>query len=381
MKKFDLINIMKSIKSLRKIKGVKFLVRVDFNVPVKDGVVVDDFRIRKALPTIKRIAQKGGKVILISHLGRSSESLLPVYKTLNKYIDLKFVPDIVGEEAVKAVGNMQDTEVLLLENLRSDMGEKRKDKIFAVALSNLADVYVNEAFSVSHRKDSSIVLLPKILPSYIGLQFETEVKELSRVFNNTKKPFLFMLGGAKFSTKLPLIEKYLKIADYVFMGGALFNDLLDTEGYQVGRSLVDDAVSVSESIIENKKLLIPFDVRVLHHGELVVKRADKIKRTDTIIDMGDGSIEKLAFYIKKAKLIVWNGPFGKYEDRGGDVSTNKILELVASSKAKSVIGGGDTVGVISKLGMEDKFDFVSTGGGAMVEFLTEGTLPGIEALK
>jgi 3-phosphoglycerate kinase len=372
---------LKSIKKIKDWKGVRVLVRVDFNVPIKDGVVEDDFRIKKALPTIKFLSEAHAKVILISHLGKGETSLKVVAEILNKNIPVKFVEKIVGTEVENTVKQMEDGDVVLLENLRMHKGEQGGDKLFAMSLAKLGEVYVNDAFSVSHREDASIVLVPKILPSCAGFQLEEEVKHLSKPFSKPKHPFLFILGGAKFSTKMPLIEKYLELADQVFIGGALLNDFLETKGLQVGDSLVDDSIAVSKNILENPKLILPTDVVVKSNtGELVNKKVNEVLEHDTILDVGEESVENLAPYIKDAKLILWNGPLGKYEELGGG-ATKKVLELVAKSKAETIIGGGDTVEIISEAKMEDEFSFVSTGGGATLDFLANGTLPGIEALK
>ena len=221
---------MRSIKELRNIRGKKIIVRVDFNVPIKNGKVGDDFRIKKALPTIKFLQKKGAKIILIAHLGKGGETLAPVAKVLNKYIKTTFIDQVIGSKIEKAVSLMKPGEVILLQNLRNNEGEKSEDKNFAKSLAELGEIYVNEAFSVSHRKDTSVVLLPKMLKSYAGLGLEEEVKNLSKAMKNPKHPFLFILGGAKFSTKMPLIKKYLGLSDHVFIGGALANDFLKAKG-------------------------------------------------------------------------------------------------------------------------------------------------------
>ncbi len=374
---------MRSIKLIKDIKGKIVLLRVDFNVPIVSGKVQDDFRILKALPTIKFLQKKKIKIVLISHLGKSGESLAPVAEVLNKFIKIKFVSDIIGVEAKKAVAEMQNGDIVMLENLRNDKGEQACSKIFAMNLAKMADVYVNEAFSVSHREDASIVLLPSLLPAYAGLQLEAEVKNLSRPFEKLKRPFLFILGGAKFSTKIPLIRKYLKLADHVFIGGALLNDFFKAEGLNVGKSLVDETNYHIEEFLKNKKLILPDYVIVESpsgSGNLVDKKATEVQKNESIVDVGKESVESLAPLIKKAKLIIWNGPLGKYETDGG-TSTKEVLKLIAESKAVSIIGGGDTASLISEMKMEDKFTFVSTGGGATLDFLVDGTLVGIKALK
>ena len=378
---------MKSIKDLKNIKGKFVLVRVDFNVPIKDEKVEDDFRIKKALPTIKFLQKKGARIILITHLGKGEISLLPVAKVLHKFIKIKFVPEITGPQVSEAVLKMQNGEILMLENLRNDQGEQEGNNFFAINLAKLADVYVNEAFPVSHRADTSIILLPKFLPHYIGFQFENEIKNLSSAFKKPKHPFLFILGGAKFSTKMPLIEKYLKLADYVFIAGALLDDFLKMEGLEVGQSLVDSGPYDLQKILKNNlpagrqgKLILPVDVVVKNGTKLINKKVNEIEKDEIILDIGKQSIKMLELYIKKSKLILWNGPLGKYEEVGGG-ATKEVLKIVAKSKAESIIGGGDTVEIISEMKMENKFSFVSTGGGATLEFLAKGTLPGIKALK
>lgn len=384
---------IKEIKNLPRlgkadIKGKIVLLRVDFNLPIKNGKAEDDFRIKKSLPTIKFLQKKNAKIILITHLGKGGESLAPVAKALNKFIKVKLIPDIIGVEAQKAVENMKNGEIILLDNLRNDKGEKDCDKIFAMNLAKLADpamtgqagIYINEAFSVDHREDASVVLLPKLLPSYAGFQLSEEIKNLSHAFKTPKHPFLFILGGAKFSTKMPLIQKYLKVADWVFVGGALENDFLKAKGCSVGKSLVDDTNFDIKKLLKNKKLILPVDVVVESQNRLINKKINEVGEDEYILDIGSESVKNLALLIKKSKLILWNGPLGKYED-GGAKSSKEVLKLVANSKAESIIGGGDTVALMSKIKIEKRFSFVSTGGGAMLDFLTQGTLPGIKALE
>lgn len=371
---------MRSIRKVKNLKGKKVLVRVDFNVPVQDGVVLDDFRIKKSIPTIKFLKSKGAKVILISHLGKGGDSLSVVAPVLNKSIKTTFIPEIVGENVSNAVAEMKNGDVVLLENLRNNKGEQGGDKNFAKLLAELGDIYVNEAFAVDHREDSSLVLVPKFLPSYAGFQLEEEVKNLSRVMKGTKSPFLFILGGAKFSTKMPLIKKYLSSADHVFLGGALANDFFVAQGHNVGNSLVDDKSHGIEKLLKNKKLILPVDVLVISHGVVMAKKVNNVDSEDVIIDIGPESIKMIAPYVKNAKLILWNGPLGKYED-GGAQGTKSVLAMVAKSKAESILGGGDTVALVSEMNIEKKLTFVSTGGGATLDFLVRGTLPGIKALK
>ena len=362
---------MRSIREIKNLPvqvGLKektVLVRVDFNVPIKDGIILDDFRIRKAIPSIKFLEKKGAKIILITHLGKDgSESLEPVIKHFFK------------------ISKCSKSKISFFENIRKYKGEMGNDLNFAKKLASLGGIYVNEAFSVSHREHASIVLLPKLLPSFAGFQFEAEIKNLSKVFKKPKHPFLFIAGGAKFSTKIPLIQKYLKLADYVFVGGSLSNIFLKIKGYEIGNSFLEKINYNFKKVINNKKLILPEDVvvNIKPESRLINKKINEVKKDETILDIGDESVKNLAKLINKSKLVLWNGPLGKYEDGGGK-STNEVLRLLSKSKAISIIGGGDIVYLISSSKLEKKFTFVSTGGGATLDFLINGTLPGIKALR
>ncbi|MEK7471136.1 MAG: phosphoglycerate kinase [Patescibacteria group bacterium] len=345
---------MRSIKIIKNLKGKTVLLRVDFNVPIKNGKVEDDFRIKKALPTIKFLLKKGAKIILITHLGKDGKANLgPVIRCFF------------------SISKIAENRVIFFDNIRKFPGEIKNDGAFAKKLAILGDIYVNDAFSVSHREHASIVGLPKYLPSFTGLEFKKELENLSHAFKKPKHPFLFILGGDKFSTKMPLIKKYLKLADYVFIGGALAHDFLKAKGYEIGESLVSNKNYEIAELLKNKPA---------RRGGKLILPTDFVMKNDAILDIGEKTVKNLAALIKKSKLILWNGPLGKYED-GGAGATKKILKLVAKSKAESIIGGGDTVSLINKMNMENKFSFVSTGGGAMLDFLVDGTLPGIKMLR
>jgi len=373
---------MKSIQKLKNISGKKILVRVDFNVPIINGKVIDDFRIKKAVPTIDYLSKKGAIVILITHLGRSGEdSLKPVFSRLKKYFpEASFIDEsVLGYGATGALDNLKKGDIALMKNLRSDPGEVKNSPSFARGLSRYADLYVNDAFSVCHRAHASIIGLPKYLPSYAGFQLQEEIKNLSRVFD-PKHPFLFILGGAKFKTKIPLMKNFLRKADNVFIGGAIANDFFRAEGYEVGTSLVSDENLPIYSLLKKNNLILPVDVEVESGNRHKYVKPEEVTAEESIVDIGPESVKMLDSLIAKAKFILWNGPLGKYEAGFGG-ATETVIKAVAKSKAFSLIGGGDIVSLISKSKTEAKFGFVSTGGGATLEFLTKKTLAGIKALK
>ena len=371
---------MTSVKKIGACKGKYVLMRADFNVPLNGTKILDDMRIRAALSTIGLLSKKGARVILISHIGRDpQDSLKPVANALKKHIPVTFVPEVLGAKTDAARAAMKNGDVILLENLRSNEGEKAGDKTFAKQLAALGDFYVNEAFPVSHREDSSIVLVPKLLPSFAGIQLEREVKELSRALE-PKHPFLFIQGGAKAETKIPLLTRYIKEADDVFIGGELANDFFKAEGIDIGASQVDVHIPSLKKLIKNHKLIIPDTVVVNRNGKKETVSLADVRESESICDIGLPSVDALAALVAKAKLIVWNGPMGWYE-HGYTKGTEEVLKLLAAAKADTIIGGGDTAVLVEKKKMNDKFTFVSTGGGTTLEFLAKGTLPGIKALK
>jgi len=371
---------MRSVKELKNLKGAYVLMRADFNVPLLGTKVLDTIRIQAALPTIQLLRKKGARVVLISHIGRDpKETLKPVASYLKKHVPLKFVPELFGKKVDAALSVMKEGDVVLLENVRSDTREQEGEMSFARALAKYGDLYVNEAFPVSHREDASIVSIPKLLPAYAGLQFEKEIRELSKVLK-PKRPFLFILGGAKAETKLPLLKRFLKEADTVFIGGILANDFIQAEGFSVGKSVTDKKIPSLKPLLKNEKLIVPLDVVVLRNGTRVEVAIDDVEKNDAIVDVGPASIALLEPVIKAAKLILWNGPMGWYE-KGNTQGTEMLLSMLAKAKSETIIGGGDTSVLIERKKLADKFSFVSTGGGATLEYLAKGTLPGIKALK
>lgn len=372
---------MKTLKDIENLEGVKVLLRTDFNVPVKNGVVMEDFRIKAALPTIEYLRSRGAKVILASHLEVAEgekATLEPVAKVLvGLGAEVTFVKDY--KKALTTIETAKNGDCILLENLRDFDGEKANDPKFAKELASLADIYVNDAFPVSHREHASIVGVPRYILGYAGLQVEKEVAHLSRAFSPAH-PFLFILGGAKFETKLPLITKFMATADNVFVGGALANDFYKAKGDEVGTSLLSDGNFDLTSFLGDPKLMLPQDV-VNQNRE--VKAGDRLSKEDKILDVGPETMKALVEKVKKADFILWNGTLGLYED-GYREATTALAQAMSEATlrgATTIVGGGDTLAAIESLGLMDKFTFVSTAGGAMLDFLAKGTLPGLEVLK
>lgn len=366
---------MKWINEIEDVAGKVVLVRAGLNVPMKDGEVVNDFRIRKSLPTLRYLQEKGAKIIVISHIGREkTESLFAVSEVLNTHMTTKF-----STVENLDVSKMKNGDVMLLENLRQDEREVENEDSFAKKLASLADVFVQDAFSVSHREHASVVGIPKYIESYGGLLLKEEVEQLTEALS-PEHPALFILGGSKFKTKEPLIYTFLEEYDTVFVGGALQNELLAAQGYNVGRSIIEDGI-ISEEIIESEKLCKVIDVVVeKEDGKSSTSGVDNVSDTDTIVDIGEESISNLSEQLAEYKTVLWNGPLGWYE-KGYSDATVKLAHAVAESSAKTFIGGGDTVSIVQKEGLENDFDFVSTGGGAMLSFLLDKTTVGITALE
>ncbi len=371
--------------SAGELKGKRVLIRSDFNVPLgADGEVGDVFRLRRGWETIKYLSERGARVIIISHVGRDPEqSIEPVARALKRFGAVVYVPDITGAAAKGAVASMRDGEILLLENLRRDPREKKNDESFARELANLAEIYVSDAFAVSHREDASLVGVPKFLPSYAGLLMRDEISHLTEALK-PPQPSIAIIGGAKFETKDPIIRLFLEKYSHVCVVGAIASDCLKGNGFPVGRSRVSEHMPAPD-VCENPLLLAPVDVTVENSDKQVsVKKPQDVLPDDKIVDIGPDTVATLAPHIAKAKFITWNGPTGIFEE-GFISNTSAIAVLIAKriekGGAHSVIGGGDTIAALQESGVpEEKLGFFSTGGGAMLEFLLKGTLPAIDAL-
>lgn len=377
---------MKSIREESNLRGKKVILRLDLNVPIENGVIVDDFRIKQSFPTIQFLKNAGAKIIILAHLeGKGGTTLVPIFEYLKKSFEITFVTEYwKKEETKKIIDAMQEGSMVLFENIRLDPREKNNDPDFAKELANLGDIYVNEAFSAAHRKHTSIVGIPLYIPGFAGLLFVNEVEQLSKAFHPAR-PFLFILGGAKFDTKMPLIQKFLKNTDHIFVGGALANNFFKEEGLPIGASVVSEGHFGLRELLESGKIVIPIDVVVeTEAGEKMVKFPKDVLPHDAIWDVGPEAMRGLKSLVESAKFVLWNGPLGNYEI-GYKKSTEELAHIVADTSEKtgliSIVGGGDTVASIESLGLSNKFTFLSTAGGAMLDFLINETLPGIEALQ
>ena len=366
----------KKISNILDLAGKRVLLRVDFNVPVADGNVVDDFRIRKVLPTITFLKNAGARIILLSHI-ESGSTLKPVFEHIKAQMPIEFCQDCLEDASL--IKAMKDGDIVLCENLRLYSGEKTNDPDFAKHLASLGDLYINEAFSVSHRKHASVARITEFLPSFAGNVFDREVQTLSESFH-PPQPSLFILGGAKFDTKIPLITKFSSIVSKIFVGGALAHNFFKEQGNEIGQSLFSEGDFHLESILAKGNIIVPVDSIVERDGKKTAIAIGDCKPTENMIDDGPSTLEILKKEIAAAKFILWNGPLGNYE-KGFKEGTEAVAEMIAASGTRSIVGGGDTLATINELHLEDKFGFVSTAGGAMLDFLAEGTLPGIIALE
>ncbi len=374
---------LKGVSEIDHIEGKRVILRSDLNVPIDGNKVRDTYRIIRALPTIQFLTSRGAKVVLLTHLGDDgSEDLAPVVKILEENkVPLAYMASADQSTIEKATQEIQNGNVLLLPNIRAFPGEKENDTVFSKWLATLGEIYVNDAFSVSHREHASIVGLPKLLPSYAGMQLFEEIEHLSALFENPEHPFVVMFGGAKLSTKMKLIKKLSKKADFVAIGGALLNQVLYLRGMEIGDSLHDEE-KTDLDIFDDEKMFIPEDVVVKRGTDSLTISVNEIQKGDTIVDIGIKAVAAIEAVLVNAKTVLWNGPMGKYEEGFGGATEallNKLSTLNATTKA--TIGGGDTVALVSKLGLQDKLHFISTGGGATLEYLENGTLPGLKALE
>jgi phosphoglycerate kinase len=384
------------------VKGKRVLVRVDFNVPMHDGEVADVSRIERNAPTITEIADRGGKVILLSHYGRPKgrdpkESLKPVVAVVARIIGrpIAFADDCVGEVAEQAVARLKPGDILCLENTRFYKGEEKNDPALAAALAKLGDIYVDDAFSVAHRAHASVEAIAHLLPAYAGRAMQEELAALEKALHTPQRPVAAIVGGAKVSTKLDLLGNLLNHVDTLIIGGGMANTFLAAQGEAVGKSLCEnDLVQTARDILAKanslkREIVLPVDVVVAQtftaHAPSRVVSVDAVGENDMILDIGPRTVEYVISVLARTKTLVWNGPFGAFEMEPFDNGTVEVAEaaaeLTASGKLVSIAGGGDTMAALNLAGVTGRFTYVSTAGGAFLEWLEGKVLPGVEVLK
>jgi len=381
--------MMKTIKDFN-VKDKKVLVRCDFNVPLNKGSIEDNFRIKQTLPTIEYLIKNKAKVILMSHLGspkgiEKNLKMDPIQNKLSQYLkqDVIKTSDCIGKEVEKIISKHQ---IVLLENLRFHKEEEENNAKFGKELAGLADIYINDAFGVSHRKHASVVGVPKHIPSGAGLLLEKEVKILSKVIEKPRRPLVAIIGGAKASSKIKVIKQLQKTADYLLIGGKIASTILTVKGVIIGKPWPsEDAVKEIKGL-DITSLYMPLDnlISLNESGKPYVRESApaQVRKNEFVFDIGPETIKLFSKIIKQAKMIIWAGPVGLFENPLFENGTREIAEkIIGNHGAYKIVGGGDTLFAVSKLGLRDKFDHVSTGGGAMLSFLSGEKLPGLKALE
>jgi phosphoglycerate kinase len=384
-------------------KGRRILLRVDLNVPMENGRVSDATRIARVAPTILELAGKGGKVILLAHFGRpkggpdEANSLRPVAKAVSEVIGqpVAFAADCLGEVAAAAIAKMQDGDVLLLENTRFHKGEEKNDAAVVEGLAKLGDVYVNDAFSAAHRAHASTEGVAKKLPAYAGRAMQQELDALTKALERPARPLVAIVGGAKVSTKLDLLGNLVKKVDMLIIGGGMANTFLAAQGVKVGKSLCEkDLADTARAILAAAKdakceIVLPVDAAVAKefkaHARAASSMSNHVGEDEMILDIGPRSVVEVEKLLGVAKTLVWNGPFGAFELEPFDAGTNAVAKtaaaLVKAGKLLAVGGGGDTVSALNQAGAAEDFTYISTAGGAFLEWMEGKSLPGVEALR
>jgi len=385
------------------VRSKRVLVRVDLNLPTENGRVTDATRLDRILPTIREIADKGGKVILLAHFGRpkvgpdEANSLKPIALVVTQHLGkpVAFASDCIGELAKAAIAKMRDGDVLLLENTRFHKGEEKNDPAFVDALAELGDIYVNEAFSAAHRAHASTEGLAHKLPGYAGRTMQAELEALGKALDNPVRPVMAVVGGAKISTKLELIGSLMKKVDILVIGGGMANTFLAAGGKAIGKSLCEkDLLDTARTILRDAaagscRIVLPVDATVAQefkaHAASKVVDVDHVGQSDMILDIGPKTIDAVERLLTEVKTLVWNGPFGAFElqpfDKGTVEVARAAARLTKDGALLSVAGGGDTVAALNHASVGDAFTYISTAGGAFLEWLEGKTLPGVAALR
>ncbi len=392
---------MKSIKDYKNLEQKKILLRLDLNVPLKNGLITDETRIDKILPVINFLIKKNSKIIILSHVGRPKGqinkdlSLKPICKNLEKKInlDIRLITGDVFKLKEKDLFKNSNDRIVCFENIRFYKEEEENDATFAKHLAEFADLYVNDAFSCSHRSHASVNKITEFLPSFAGLQLETEINALKKVTTEIKKPISCIIGGSKISTKIGIIKNLLPKFDNIIIVGAMANNIISFKGNQIGKSIKEEnCKNIVEEIFETSKkysceITFPEDVMVgkNFNDKSKIKEVDEIKDDDLILDIGPKTIDKIKKIIEISRTILWNGPAGYFENSNFAIGSHEIAKAIINKNKNqsiySVIGGGDTIAVINQINDIEKFNFVSTAGGAFLEYLEGKELPGIKALN
>ena len=383
------------------LKGKKVLLRVDLNVPMKNGAITETSRIEKIIPTIKLLLKKEAKIIIMSHIGRpkgkviNGMSLKPISEKLSFLLqkNIFFSENLISENTLLEINKIPNGSIFMLENIRFNEGEETNDSDFSKKISTLGDIYVNDAFSCSHRSHASVEGITKYIPSYFGLQITEEINALKKITSEIEKPVSLIIGGSKISTKIKIINNLIKKFNNIIIVGGMGNTMLKHTGSNIGKSICENECgSLIKEILENSKkynceITIPKDVIVSTslNGEGKEKNINEIKDNEMILDIGPKTISSIKQIIDNSKTVLWNGPAGYFENPSFQYGTKKILEIISekteSDKIFSVAGGGETVAAINKFNKLNSFTFVSTAGGAFLEYLEGKTLPGINALN
>ena len=383
------------------LKGKKVLLRVDLNVPMKNGAITETSRIEKILPTIKLLIEKEAKIIILSHIGRPKGqivdrmSLEPISKKLSQYLNIEilFNKNKINENTIFEINKISNGSIMMLENIRFHEGEEANNDEFSKKISTLGDIYINDAFSSSHRAHASIEGITKYLPSYFGLQITEEINALKRLTSEIEKPITLIIGGSKISTKIKIIKNLIKKFDNIIIVGGMANTMLSHTGYKIGKSIYEHSCgSLIKEILENSisyncKVTCPMDVVVSKKMDGIgkIKDINNIEEDEIILDIGPKTIDSIKKTINNSNTVLWNGPAGYFENPNFENGTKKILEIITEktviNKIFSVAGGGETVAAINKFKKSNSFTFVSTAGGAFLEYLEGKTLPGIKALN
>ncbi|MDB9922841.1 phosphoglycerate kinase [Candidatus Pelagibacter sp.] len=383
------------------LRGKKVIVRVDLNVPMKSGTITESSRIIKILPTIKLLIEKEAKIIIFSHIGRpkgrivNGMSLEPISKKLSDLLKIEviFNKNRINEKTSSEINKIPNGSVMMMENIRFYEGEEKNEDFFSKKISSLGDIYVNDAFSCSHRAHSSIEGITKYIPSYCGLQFVEEINALKRITSKIVRPVTCIIGGSKISTKIKIISNLIKDFDNIIIVGGMGNAMLKNTGVDIGKSICDDGYKdlvkeiLEKSSTHDCKIYYPLDIVVSKtlDGNGMIKEVNEVNKDEMILDIGPKTITSIKDIINKSNTVLWNGPAGYFENPNFSNGTKEILEIITHKRSKNkiyaVAGGGETVAVINKFNKLDSFDFVSTAGGAFLEYLEGKELPGIKALN